>query len=162
MRLILSALAFCLFMPLAAQADGEMIYREDSGLIKTEYLLASGKYSAALDTANDILARRPNSADAYTYKGYALLHLGQKTEAAKNFKQALAINPTHLGANKYLADIYLDEGNVARAIEQLQVIRMACGESDCAEVRSLQLAIDQNKAGIKPKDGKKEDQSGEE
>jgi tetratricopeptide (TPR) repeat protein len=165
MRLFSCLLALCLLLAaapaFAADTQKEIPFREDSGLTKTEYLLSAGQYSAALDTAGEVLLRHPENADAYTYRGYAYAHLGEKTEAAKNFKKALLINPAHLGANKYLADIYLESGDVSRAIEQLQVIRMTCGHSDCEELRSLERAIDRAKSG-EPVAPKKEDKKEEE
>lgn len=134
---------FLLSVPFAAGADNkEMIYREDSGLTKAEYFLAKGKYSAALDAAGEVLQRRPNNADALTYRGYAEMQLGQTAEARKSFDAALKVNPTHLGANKYMADLYLAAGDIARAREQMQVIRMSCGRGDCAELDALQGAVD--------------------
>jgi tetratricopeptide (TPR) repeat protein len=129
----------------AAAAEKEMPFREDSGLSKTEYLLSAGQYSAALETVNDVLKRHPGNADAYTYRGLAYYRLGETADAAKNFRTALQLNPTHLGANKYLADMYLDAGKVSLALEQLQVIRMTCGATDCEELNALQREIDQHK-----------------
>ena len=152
------ALIFIFFGASPAFADKEMIFREDSGLTKTEYFLAVGQFSAAIDTAGEVLLRHPANADAYTYRGYAFARLGQNAEAAKNFKRALAIDPAHLGANKYLADIYLQSGDVARALEQMQVIRMTCGHTDCEELRALEIAIDQYKNGAKPEKQDKKDE----
>jgi Tfp pilus assembly protein PilF len=137
----------------AFAAEREMIFREDSGLTKTEYFLAVGKYSVAISTANEVLARHPANADAYTYRGYAYARLGQTADAAKDFKKALLIDPAHLGANKYLADTYLQAGDVSRALEQMQVIRLTCGQTDCEELDELQREIDQYKSD---KDDKKE------
>lgn len=147
------ALLLCLLVlmsfPAAAEEKAlkEIPYREDSGLTKTEYLLSAGQFSAALDTADGVLKRHPDNADAYAYRGYAYLRLGEKEAAAKSFKKALQLRPAHLGANKYLADLYLEDDDVARAIEQLQVIRLTCGHADCEELRALQRAIDQHKRG---------------
>jgi tetratricopeptide (TPR) repeat protein len=131
----------------AAAAEKEMPFREDSGLSKAEYLLSAGQFSAALDTVDDVLMRHPNNADAYTYRGYAYHRLGETAAAAKSFRMALQLNPTHLGANKYLADMYLEAGKVSLALEQLQVIRMTCGRTDCEELRALEREIDQHKQG---------------
>jgi len=135
----------------AFAANRELILREDSGLTKTEYLLAVGKYTAAIDTANEVLTRHPSNADAYTYRGYAYARLGQTAEAARDFQKALTIDPGHLGANKYLADIYLQKGDVPRALEQMQVIRMTCGQLDCEELDELQREIDQYKSSTDKK-----------
>lgn len=143
----------------AEQAD--IPFREDSGLTKTEDLLIDGLFSAALDTTNDVLIRHPRNADAHTYRGYAYARLGETAQAEKSFKKALEINPTHLGANKYLADIYLEAGDVSRALEQLQVIRMTCGHTDCEERNALERAIDRHKRGSQTKEENKEDKKAE-
>ncbi len=145
----LALLALCAAAGVPARAD-ELIFRQDAGLTNTEYYLANGKYSAAVLSAKNVLQRHPASADAYTYLGYALDQLGQTDAAEKDFKQALTIDPTHLGANAYLAKVYLQKGEMARAIEQLQVIRMTCGRTICAELESVESAIDQYKSGKKP------------
>lgn len=164
MRLsIFAALLGLMLLPAAAQAEkNEIPFREDSGLTKAEFLFTVGQYTAALDTVNDVLLRHPSNADAYTYRGYAYARLGETESAAKNFRKALEINPTHLGANKYLADIYLEEGDMSRALEQLQVIRMTCGNADCEELRALKRAIDLYKRGEAPANGAKKDKKQEE
>jgi tetratricopeptide (TPR) repeat protein len=148
-RIFCLALTLMLYATPAFAAGREMIFREDSGLIKAEYFLAVGQYTAAIDTAGQVLQRHPNNADAYTYRGYAYSRLGQTAEATKDFKKALMIDPTHLGANKYLADTYLQSGDVSRALEQLQVIRLTCGQADCEELDELQREIDQYKSDKK-------------
>jgi len=132
-----------------AAAEKEMPFREDAGLTKTEYLLSAGQFSAALNTVNDVLRRHPDNADAYAYRGYAYYRLGETANASKNFHRALTLNPTHLGANKYVASMYLEAGDVARALEQLQVIRMTCAGADCEELNALEREIDRYKRGDK-------------
>lgn len=139
---------FVLFVSPAA-AEKEIPFREDSGLTKAEYLLSAGQFSAALDTAGDVLKRHPANADAYTYRGYAYYRLGDNANASKNFHTALTLNPAHLGANKYVASMYLDAGDVPRALEQLQVIRMTCGRLDCEELNALEHEIDEYQQGKK-------------
>ena len=158
MHRIFLTLAFLILTSPAFAAGNEIIFREDSGLTKTEYLLAVGKYTAAIDTANEVLTRHPANADAYMYRGYAYTRLGQSADGVKDFQRALTIDPTHLGANKYLADSYLQAGDIPRALEQMQVIRMTCGQTNCAELDELQSEIDQYKSRSKEdkKDSKKE------
>ena len=138
-----------------AAMEREVPFREDSGLTKAEYLLAAGKFSAALSTANAVLSRHPNNADAHTYRGYAYYRLGEIAKASRSFKKALIISPTHLGANAYLAEIYLDKGDMSRALEQMQVIRMTCGHMDCAELNMLESDIDEYKRGDRQKNKNK-------
>ncbi|MDF3025325.1 MAG: tetratricopeptide 2 repeat protein [Alphaproteobacteria bacterium] len=124
-------------------------FREDSGLITAEYYLSTGKYSQALSVLNAVLSRHPMSADAYTYRGYAYYRLGDRKKARENFAKAIAINPKHLGANRYIAQSYLDSGNLARALEQMQVIRLTCGDSNCEELDELEAAVNRYKRGQK-------------
>ncbi len=149
LRKIFLGLALTVLLATTAHAE-EIIFRQDAGLTNAEYYLANGKYSAAILAADGVLKRHPQSADAYTYRGYALDHLGETDAAEQDFKHALAIDPTHLGANAYLADVYLQKGQMARAIEQMQVIRMTCGRTQCAELLAVESAIDQYKSSKKP------------
>ncbi|MFH1157984.1 MAG: tetratricopeptide repeat protein [Pseudomonadota bacterium] len=149
-KILILALCFLslMFQDVSAAAEEKDIpFREDSGLTKAEYLLSAGQFSAALNTANDVLARHPANADAYTYRGYAYYRLGETANATRNFKKALTINPAHLGANAYLAEMYLDKGDMPRALEQMQVIRMTCGHMDCEELNMLERDIDRYKRG---------------
>lgn len=151
MKTLISIFCFLTLMlqgiSIAIAAERGVPFREDSGLTKAEYLLSAGQFSAALNTANNVLVRHPNNADAYTYRGYAYYRLSETSNALRNFKKALIINPTHLGANAYLAKIYLDKGDMSRALEQMQVIRMTCGHTDCEELNMLENEIDKYKRG---------------
>lgn len=124
----------------------EVPYREDAGLISAEYYLSVGKYAQALDVLSGVIARHPGSADAYTYRGFAYQRLGETKKARENYNRALTLNPTHLGANKYLASMLLEDGNLDRAMEQMQVIRMACGTLECQELTELEIEVNKFKA----------------
>lgn len=126
---------------------GEVPFREDSGLTKAEYYLATEKYAEALSEIALVLKRHPHSADALAYRGYALAQMGEHAKARDSLKKALLASPAHLGANKYLANLYLAEGKLAEAIEQMQVIRMTCGETDCEELNELERDINAYKSG---------------
>ncbi len=122
-------------------------FRTDSGLMKAEAQIEEGKYMQAIETLSLVIQRHPGDADAYTYIGFAYDRLGEKRRAAENYGRALKYNPRHLGANKYVADLYLETGDVQRAIEQLQVLKMVCGPSDCAEVNELEFSINKFRSG---------------
>lgn len=137
----LIALSAFLFTASSASVADSVIFRTDSGLIKTEELLKSANYTAALQSSANVLMRHPRNADAYVYRGFAYYKLGQQQKAFESFKTAILINPSHLGANKYLANIYLDQGHTDRALEQLQALRIVCGSYNCAEIDILQREI---------------------
>lgn len=134
----------------AQPTQNEIPFRADAGLTKIETLLSHGRYSQAMNEIGNVLKRNPNSADAYTYQGYSWFKLGEMDKARRSFETALKIDSRHLGANKYMADLYLAEGDLPRAVEQMQVLRMVCGVTDCAELTALEIAIDKYKRGEKP------------
>jgi len=142
---LLLFLSISLFATTPVVAQTDIPLRADYGLIKVEELLKQGKYSEALNETTVVLQRRQRDADAYTYRGYAYYKLSQKDQALECFKTALMLQPTHLGANKYLATMYLDAGDIARALEQLQAMRIICGQNYCGEIDMLQREIDAKK-----------------
>ena len=125
----------------------EVPFREDAGLITAEYYLATGKYAQAIDVAEGVLQRHPDCADAYTYKGFAYEHLGDVKKAKEAYAKAIEINPAHLGANRYLAGLYLKQGDLSKAMDILQVIRMTCGDVSCQELDELQADINHYRNG---------------
>jgi Tfp pilus assembly protein PilF len=133
--------------------------RGDAGLTKAEGQLTRGEYMQAVETLGAVLARRPADPDALTYVGYAWMEIGDARKAGEYFDRALQYDPKHLGANKYKADLFLEAGDFARALEQLQVIRVICAQSpDCAELNMLQAEMNAyKKAGKLPAAEKKEE-----
>jgi Tfp pilus assembly protein PilF len=151
--LILFVLAFILLAaPAMAQeeAKGDNVpFRTDSGLITAEYYLATGKYTQALRVLAGVLQRHPQNADAYAYSGYAWQKLDDPKKAAENYQTALNIDPTHLGAQKYLGNIHLAKGDIARAMESLQALKITCGLQGCAEMDELESDINRFKKSAK-------------
>lgn len=147
--------AFLLSFSAAASAEilkkPEVPLREDAGLITAEYYLATGKYMQAVDVLGGVLQRHPTNADAYTYIGFAYHKMKATKKAAENYTRALKINPRHLGANRYMAALYLDVGDRPRAMEQLQVIKLICGGAPCAEQDEVEADINRFKKPSKKK-----------
>jgi Tfp pilus assembly protein PilF len=143
--LFLALLAGAPCAPLYAADDvtktEDVPFREDAGLITAEYYLATGKYTQALDVIGGVIQRHPQNADAYTYRGYAFQKLGDNKKARESYRMALGLNPRHLGANKYMGNLWLEDGNLSRAMEQLQAMIYVCAGSYCAEVDELQNDI---------------------
>jgi len=152
--LLLSAPAFAddavPVTPNAAPPERITPPRSDAGLTKAEGQLAEGKYMQAIQTLSGVLTRHPASADALAYTGVAWRAVGDDAKALMFIDRALKYDPQHLGANKYKAELYLDAGDFPRALEQLQVIRLICGETDCAELDDLQAEMNHFKKGDRP------------
>lgn len=165
--LILGAVVFFTSLPHPAAAAAkethkpkkkQVPFREDSGLITAEYYLSTGKYAQALEVLEGVIQRHPECADAFTYRGFAYYHLGDRRRAKKDYERAVMLNPTHLGANRYLADSYIDAGDLRRAYEQMQVLRLTCGTANCEELDELEERINKYRKGQRVEDGEEEDE----
>ena len=154
MRLIAAILALLMTTPLLASAEvtvrDNVPFRQDSGLTKAEYFISTQKYAQAISEAESVVKRQGPNADAYTYAGIAYARLGDDKKSFDNYRRALMVAPTHLGANTYLMQYYIDNDNMPKAIEQLQVIRAVCGTSGCEELYEAESAINAAKRGETP------------
>ncbi len=153
MRLIILALVLMTFAaPALAEVSvrDNVPFRQDSGLTKAEYFIATQKYAQAINEAEGVVKRHGPNADAYAYAGLAYARLGDEKKSFDNYRRALMVSPTHLGANTYLMQHYIDSGNMPKAIEQLQVIRSVCGASGCEELYEAESAINAAKRGDAP------------
>lgn len=154
MRISLAGLVILLALTGSALAEvsvrDNVPFRQDSGLTKAEYFIATRKYAQAIAEAEGVVKRHGPNADAYAYAGLAYQRLGDDKKAVDNFRRALMVNQTHLGANTAMMNHYIAAGNMPKAIEQLQVIRAVCGNSGCEELVEAESAINAAKRGEKP------------
>jgi len=101
-------------------------------------------YRGAMSILEKILAKDPRNADALNLMGYSSRKIGNGDDAEEYYGKALAINPNHLGANEYLGEYYLEEKNLKKAEERLNVLKKAC--HGCTEQKELEAAIAKFKA----------------
>jgi len=78
--------------------------------------------------------------DILNYLGFSHRKLMRFEEAEKYYRQALAINPDHIGANEYLGEMYLELGQLDKAKAQLAVLDRLCAFG-CAEREDLARLI---------------------
>ncbi len=108
---------------------------DDDSLFYAGYWLArKGDYQLALHYLN----QAENKADPriLTYIGFSTRKLGQPDTAMGFYAQALTANPNYTVARAYLGDAYLQQGDRAKAAEQLGEIASRCGTS-CEEYQEL-------------------------
>jgi len=101
-------------------------------------------YASALPLLQMVVANDPKNADAFNYLGYSSSRLGQVDQAKAYYGQALALKPKHKGANQYLGELYLSQGDVASAEVRLKVLDKACFFG-CDEYYDLKNAINDYK-----------------
>tara|TARA_Y100000816_G_C26063572_1_gene558736 strand:- start:792 stop:1283 length:492 start_codon:yes stop_codon:yes gene_type:complete len=79
----------------------------------------------------------PNKADTLNYLGFTSRKLGDFESGEKYYLQGLAINPTHIGINEYLGELYVATNRHNMAVERLEVLS-GC---NCKEYQDLKDII---------------------
>jgi Flp pilus assembly protein TadD len=111
-------------------------------------LVKAGNYAGAVPLLETTVSDDPTNADALNYLGYSHRQLGDRDQALSYYQKALTLEPKHLGANEYLGELYLLEGDVSKAEERLAVLDKACFFG-CEEYSELKEKI----AAYKAKNG---------
>jgi len=111
-----------------------------SGYERAVGLVEAGDYEDALRILEDLNRTESGNADVLNMLGYAHRRLGRVEAAFDHYREALAIEPRHLGANEYLGELYLETGELERAEERLAELAIAC-PSGCEERDELSEAI---------------------
>ena len=102
-------------------------------------LVLDGKYSEAI-TAFRTLDHDDNP-DVANYVGYAYRKLGDYDLAKVWYDRALAADPNHLRTWQYYGMWHVEQGNVLKAKDFLEKVRLLCGNDACKEYADLDAAI---------------------
>jgi Flp pilus assembly protein TadD len=114
------------------------------GLALAQGKIDASNYRGAIEVLKNILADEPNNADALNLLGYSNRMLGNKDESLGYYRQALKLNPNHVGANEYMGELYLEMNDLPSALDRLAVLASVC--SACEEYADLKKAIETFKA----------------
>ncbi|MBI1187903.1 MAG: tetratricopeptide repeat protein [Alphaproteobacteria bacterium] len=114
---------------------GRAAYAAAVGHINAEHFEAA---LAALDLAEAAIGPHP---DILNYRGFASRKLGRYEAALGYYRDALALDPDHLGANEYLGELYIELGRMDDAGRQLARLDALCPYG-CAEREELARWID--------------------
>ena len=116
-------------------ADPQMSYLAAVSLINAV------QFDEAIDQLRELAARLGPHPDVLNHLGYAHRRLGRFAEAERYYKEALAIEPMHRGANEYLGEMWVELGRTEAARERLAVLDEAC-PFGCAEYEDLKRIIE--------------------
>ncbi len=111
-------------------AEGRVAYAYAVGLINAERWADA---LVALERARAAIGPHP---DILNYMGFANRHLARHDAAIGYYREALALDPDHLGANEYLGELYLELGRAGEARAQLARLDRLCPYG-CAEREEL-------------------------
>ena len=81
--------------------------------------------------------KKPLQADTLNYLGFTTRKLGDFENGEKYYLQGLAIDPSHIGINEYLGELYIVTGRIDLAKERLQVL----ANCNCKEYSKLKEII---------------------
>ena len=98
---------------------------------------AKKKYEKAQKLLIKSNNKKPNRAVTLNYLGFTTRKLGDYDGGEKYYLQGLAINPTHIGINEYLGELYVATGRHNLAVERLEVLK-GC---NCEEYEELKAII---------------------
>ena len=66
--------------------------------------IAKGDFAAAITALKRAVASEPRNANAFNLLGFATRKSGDPRGSLQYYQQALAIDPTHIGAHEYIGE----------------------------------------------------------
>ena len=112
-------------------------------------MIEAKNYSGALPLLQQVVAKNPKDADAYTLIGYATRKSGDANGSLQYYQYALNLDPKHIGAHEYIGEAYLMLDRPAEAEQHLARLDSLC-VFGCTEYKTLKTAVANYKAGKKP------------
>ncbi|HEY3813361.1 MAG TPA: tetratricopeptide repeat protein [Caulobacteraceae bacterium] len=114
----------------------------DRAYVEAVALINAGRYEDALQSLHKSeLAFGPHP-DILTYEGYANRKLHRYDQAEAYYTEALAVDPTHVGATEYYGELKVERGDIAGAKKLLARLDAIC-TFGCSEQEELRGWIDQ-------------------
>ena len=136
--LVLVSILICLSGKVFA-AGGN--YSSDVDLRPIMKMLDDGQFETAIDELHYELDYDPDNADILSLIGFCYRKIRNYQDALTYYSWALQSEPKHKGAIEYLGELYLETGQLPKAVEQLEVLDGLC-RSSCVEYSKLKKAID--------------------
>jgi len=128
--------------------DGTLTITSDSeanaDYQKAQTAIAGADYKTAADLLQKVLTRQPENPDVLNLMGFSERKMGEASTALMYYKKALDLQPTHIGANEYLGELYLELKQPDMAEQRLAVLQQVCGS--CEEYTELKEKIEKFKA----------------
>lgn len=136
-RVIAAGLAAVLLAaPAFAMSSGGSSSSSKPDYKKAQKLADSGKYSKAVTELKKVVKANKKNADAWNLLGFSYRKMGKFDLAWDAYDHALTLNPNHLGANEYIGELYLQQGNIEKAKVQLSKLQALC-PAGCKELAEL-------------------------
>jgi tetratricopeptide (TPR) repeat protein len=121
----------------------------DPNYASAKKMIDAKNYAGAMPLLQQVVAKNPKDADAYTLMGYATRKSGDANGSLQYYNTALGIDPKHIGAHEYVGEAYLQLDKLPEAEQHLARLDSLC-VFGCAEYRDLKAAVAAYKTGKKP------------
>ena len=102
---------------------------------------AKKRYAKAQKLLLKSNSKKPNQADTLNYLGFTTRKLGDYENGEKYYLQGLAIEPSHIGINEYLGELYVATNRLDLAKERLKILE----NCNCEEYTELKEIIEGTK-----------------
>jgi Flp pilus assembly protein TadD len=113
----------------------------DHAYVEAVALINAGRYEQALESlkaSEMVFGPHP---DILTYMGYANRKLHRYDQAEYYYTEALAVDPTHVGATEYYGELKVERGDLVAARKLLARLDDIC-TFGCSEAEELRTWID--------------------
>lgn len=122
-----------------AQAAGSY-FDLDEELIIAKQLIDDKRFALAIDRLQDAVNSDAGNADAWNLLGFASRKQGDLEQSAEAYSLALEIDPDHKDALEYQGELFLMQGNIRAAEENLSKLKVLCPDG-CEQYEELLNAI---------------------
>jgi tetratricopeptide (TPR) repeat protein len=103
-------------------------------------LILAGKYEAGIAAMHAL--GRDDHPDVANYIGYSYRRMGNYEQSKVWYEHALASDPNHVRTWSYYGMWQMEQGNRLKALDDLQKVKLICGNTSCEEYRQLKAVID--------------------
>jgi len=103
-------------------------------------LILAGHYEVGIAAMHAL--GRDDHPDVANYIGYSYRRLGNYEQSKTWYERALASDPDHVRTWSYYGMWQMEQGNRLKALDDLQKVKLICGNTSCEEYRELKAVID--------------------
>ncbi len=103
-------------------------------------LILAGNYQAGIAAMHAL--GRDDHPDVANYIGYSYRRMGNYEQSKVWYEKALASDPNHVRTWSYYGMWQMEQGNRLKAEDDLQKVKLICGNTTCEEYRELKAVID--------------------
>ena len=89
----------------------------DGSFQRSIVMIRHKQIEQAIETLDEIIAYKPEFAEAWNKRGDAYNHLGDYDRALADYQQTIRLNPYHFGAMQSCGEIWLERSDASRSAE---------------------------------------------